>query len=159
PRRPARTARNGRLNREAAASPRTPPPPPAPSPWAVRTAASDTFLCHGPATLAGRPMQEKHSMPIRRPIPPLCAATLLAAACTLGAHAQQADSAAAGNAGAPPTLPALTVTDTEPGSLTVPGIGQQRDAVRQTPGSVGFIDNAALLDRYQANLRDVLQDA
>lgn len=98
-------------------------------------------------------------MPIRRPIPPLCAATLLAAACTLGAHAQQADSAAAGNAGAPPTLPALTVTDTEPGSLTVPGIGQQRDAVRQTPGSVGFIDNAALLDRYQANLRDVLQDA
>lgn len=94
-----------------------------------------------------------------RTIPPACAAALLAAACSLGVHAQPAASTPAETGGAQPTLPVITVTDVEPGSLTVPSVGQQRQALEQTAGSVGFIDNATLLDRYQANLHDVLQDA
>lgn len=85
------------------------------------------------------------------------AATLVAASCGLGAHAQPSTPAPAAAQAAP--LPVVTVTDTEPGSLTAPGIGQERQAIDQTAGSVGFIDNATLLDRYQANLHDVLQGA
>lgn len=84
----------------------------------------------------------------------MATAALAAASCGFGAHAQPSTPAPEAR-----PLPMVTVTDTEPGSLTAPGIGQQREAIHQTAGSVGFIDNATLLDRYQANLHDVLQDA
>lgn len=88
----------------------------------------------------------------------LCSRTawraLLTASCCLAAHAQSSPSTTTA-----PTLPTVTVTDSEPGSPTVPSVARQRDTIEQTAGSVGFIDNATLLDRYQANLRDVLQDA
>jgi len=79
---------------------------------------------------------------------------LLTASCCVGAHAQPPTPAPEA-----PALPTVTVTDTEPGSPTVPSVARQREAIEQTAGSVGFIDNATLLDRYQANLHDVLQDA
>lgn len=85
-------------------------------------------------------------------------AMLISALLGLGAHAQTA--AAAPQADAPaPALPTLTVSEPEPGSLTGPSVVRQRQAIEQTAGSVGFIDNATLLDRYQSNLRDVLQEA
>lgn len=78
---------------------------------------------------------------------------LLAASCGAVAHAQPAPAAGV------PSLPMVTVTSAEPGSPTVPSVARLRGAIEQTAGSVGFIDNAVLLDRYQSNLRDVLQDA
>lgn len=80
--------------------------------------------------------------------------TLLAASCCAAAHAQSSPPASAA-----PSLPTVTVTDSEPGSPTVPSVASLRDTIEQTAGSVGFIDNATLLDRYQSNLRDVLRDA
>jgi len=87
-----------------------------------------------------------------------CAA--LALALCAGATASRAQqSATAVPTTDEPTLPAVTVVGSDPGSLTVPSVARQRGAIEQTAGSVGFIDNATLLDRYQSNLRDVLQDA
>ncbi|WP_222434187.1 TonB-dependent receptor plug domain-containing protein [Comamonas flocculans] len=91
--------------------------------------------------------------PVRRRAPGVAAlATALCgfAACA-GAQTPAPDAA--------PTLPVMTVTGAEPGSPAAPGTGALRQRIEQTAGSVGFIDNATLADRYQANLRDVLQDA
>ncbi|SDC54746.1 iron complex outermembrane recepter protein [Cupriavidus sp. YR651] len=57
------------------------------------------------------------------------------------------------------TLPAATVTAAAEGSLTVPGVAQQREALNQTAGSVGFVDAASYTNTYASNLRDVLKDA
>ena len=85
-------------------------------------------------------------------------AALTSALLGLGAQAQTA--APAPQADAPtPALPTLTVSEPAPGSPTAPSVARHRQAVEQTAGSVGFIDNATLLDRYQSNLRDVLQEA
>ena len=55
-------------------------------------------------------------------------------------------------------LPDIDVTARFPGSLTVPGVEQQRRALEQTPGSVGFVDSEAYKGRFSNTLRDVLQD-
>jgi iron complex outermembrane recepter protein len=57
------------------------------------------------------------------------------------------------------TLPPVTVTSTPAGSLTVPGVEQQKQDLDQTAGSVGFVDSESLKDRYTANLHDVLKDS
>lgn len=59
------------------------------------------------------------------------------------------------------TLPPVTVTadiETE-GSLTVPSVREQERAVRQTAGSVGFVDAETYKDGYASTVRDALQDA
>lgn len=58
-----------------------------------------------------------------------------------------------------PMLPAVTATATAPGSPTVPGVEQQRQALYQSAGSVGFVDAASYSNSYASNLRDVLKDA
>ncbi len=45
------------------------------------------------------------------------------------------------------------------GSLTVPSVVQQREAVNQTAGSVGWVDAEDYKQRYSNNLRDVLQES
>lgn len=91
-----------------------------------------------------------------------CAVAISTALVLPGATAHAQDAARDGQSppsGPVPTLPAVTVTGAESGSLTAPSVRKQQETINQTAGSVGFIDNASLLDRYQANLRDVLQDA
>lgn len=58
-------------------------------------------------------------------------------------------------------LPAITVeAGAAPGggSLTVPSVAAQRDAVRSAAGSVAFVDAASFADRYTNNLADALKD-
>lgn len=57
------------------------------------------------------------------------------------------------------TLPALSVTAPPEGSLTVPGIAEQKEILYETAGSVGFVDAEALIRRYSSTLQDVLQDS
>ena len=54
--------------------------------------------------------------------------------------------------------PPITVNARPEGSLTVPGVEEQRRNVLQTPGSVGFIDSESLKGTYANDLRDVLKD-
>ena len=55
--------------------------------------------------------------------------------------------------------PTVTVTAPASGSLSVPSVAAQKTAIEKTAGSIGFIDNTKLKDRYTANLHDVLQDS
>ncbi|ACL56302.1 TonB-dependent receptor family protein [Methylobacterium nodulans] len=57
-------------------------------------------------------------------------------------------------------LSEITVAGNGPpaGSLTVPSVAQQREAVNATVGSVAFIDAKDFQDRYANTLRDVLKD-
>lgn len=57
------------------------------------------------------------------------------------------------------TLPTLAVTAPPEGSLTVPGVAEQKEILYETAGSVGFVDAEALIRRYSSNLQDVLQDS
>ena len=56
------------------------------------------------------------------------------------------------------SLPPISIDARRDGSLTVPGVEEQRRNVFQTPGSVGFVDGEALKGTYANNLRDVLKD-
>ena len=56
------------------------------------------------------------------------------------------------------TLPPVAVTAAPAGSLTVPPLGQQREQMLQTAGSVEWIDMETLKGTYTNNLRDVLKD-
>lgn len=58
-----------------------------------------------------------------------------------------------------PTLPPVTATAAAAGSLTAPGIAQQRQSLFQSAGSVGFVDANAYSNTYASDLRDVLKDA
>jgi iron complex outermembrane receptor protein len=59
----------------------------------------------------------------------------------------------------PPTkLPPVIVTGQPAGSLTVPGVEQQREQLYRTPGSVGFVDSEEYKGRYAGTLREVLAD-
>lgn len=58
---------------------------------------------------------------------------------------------------AAPTLAPVIVTG-RPGSLTQPGVAQQRSEVLATAGAVGFVDAEDLRGRYALTLRDVLKD-
>ena len=58
-----------------------------------------------------------------------------------------------------PTLPTVTATAVNEGSLTVPGVARQRQSLFQSAGSVGFVDAASYTNTYASNLRDVLKDA
>jgi len=60
---------------------------------------------------------------------------------------------------AEPMLPAVTATANAEGSLTAPGIAQQRLSLYQSAGSVGFVDAASYTNTYASDLRDVLKDA
>ncbi|VVD62391.1 TonB-dependent receptor family protein [Pandoraea nosoerga] len=66
--------------------------------------------------------------------------------------------AATSSGSAATTLPATTVTAT-PESLTSPSIEDQKAALFQTAGSVGFVDAGSYQDTYAFNLRDVLKDS
>ena len=55
-------------------------------------------------------------------------------------------------------LPEVVVTATGGGSLTQPGVVQQRQELNKTAGSVGFVDSESFKDRYTNNLHDVLKD-
>lgn len=57
------------------------------------------------------------------------------------------------------TLPTLSVTAPPDGSLTVPGVADQKEILYETAGSVGFVDAEALIRRYSSTLRDVLKDS
>ena len=78
-----------------------------------------------------------------------CAVAALAMGCPIlgypSAFAQSTD------------LPAIVVTG-DSGSLTAPGVAQQRREMNQIAGSVGFVDSESFKDRYTNNLRDVLKD-
>jgi len=54
--------------------------------------------------------------------------------------------------------PSITV-NALPGSLTVPSVVTQKQNLEKTAGSIGFIDNTRLKDRYTGNLQDILQDS
>jgi iron complex outermembrane receptor protein len=57
-------------------------------------------------------------------------------------------------------LPAISVDAVGPvsGSLTVPSVEQQRQAVNSTVGSVAFVDSKSFENRYTNNITDVLRD-
>lgn len=59
----------------------------------------------------------------------------------------------------PITLPTVTATAKAEGSLTAPGVAQQRKSLFQSAGSVGFVDAESYANTYASNLRDVLKDA
>ncbi|NNM72685.1 TonB-dependent receptor family protein [Enterovirga aerilata] len=61
---------------------------------------------------------------------------------------------------APVALPEITVQGSGPpqGSLTVPSVEAQRDAVNATVGSVAFIDARSFENRYTNNITDVLRE-
>ncbi|MGO4326530.1 MULTISPECIES: TonB-dependent receptor family protein [unclassified Cupriavidus] len=84
------------------------------------------------------------------------AAALPAAAFTTAALAQATAPAAPD---ATVTLPTTTVTAKAHGSLTAPSVGQQKETLFGTAGSVGFVDAASYSDTYASNLRDVLKDS
>jgi iron complex outermembrane receptor protein len=58
----------------------------------------------------------------------------------------------------PLELPPLTVDAPPAGSLTVPSVEQQRNALDQTAGSVGWVNSEAYRNSYSNTLRDVLKD-
>jgi iron complex outermembrane receptor protein len=68
--------------------------------------------------------------------------------------------AASAQTATPPTttLPPVVVTAAPEGSLTVPGVEQQREQLNRTPGSVGFVDAEDYKGRYAGTLREVLAD-
>jgi iron complex outermembrane receptor protein len=80
------------------------------------------------------------------------AAVLPAAALSGAALAQGAQIAS-------PILPTVTATAPAEGSLTAPGVAQQRQSLFQSAGSVGFVDAATYTNPYANDLRDVLKDA
>ena len=80
------------------------------------------------------------------------AAVLPAAALSGAALAQGAQIAS-------PVLPTVTATAAAEGSLTAPGVAQQRQSLFQSAGSVGFVDAATYTNTYANDLRDVLKDA
>lgn len=55
------------------------------------------------------------------------------------------------------TLPELSVAGAA-GSVTVPSVARQREAVNATVGSVAFVDAEGFQNRYANTLRDVLKD-
>ncbi|CAA2103593.1 Fe(3+) dicitrate transport protein FecA [Methylobacterium bullatum] len=55
-------------------------------------------------------------------------------------------------------LPELSVQGAMSGSLTVPSVAAQRNAVNATVGSVAFVDAKDFQNRYANTLRDVLKD-
>ncbi|NEU12080.1 TonB-dependent receptor [Methylobacterium sp. BTF04] len=56
------------------------------------------------------------------------------------------------------TLSELSVEGAAAGSLTVPSVAAQREAVNATVGAVAFVDATAFENRYANTLRDVLKD-
>lgn len=78
------------------------------------------------------------------------AAALAAAALASGAAAQSATGI---------KLPAVTVEGQAGGSLTVPGVDQQREILDETVGSVGFVDSESYKGRYSNTLREVLDNS
>lgn len=84
----------------------------------------------------------------------------LPAAALTGAALGQTPAPAGNDATTPlPVLPAVTATAAAAGSLTAPGIVQQRESLFQSAGSVGFVDASSYSNSYASNLRDVLKDA
>ena len=55
-------------------------------------------------------------------------------------------------------MPTITIYPQRQGSLTVPNVTAQRDAVNQTAGSVGFVDSEEYKTRYSNSLNDILKD-
>ena len=57
-------------------------------------------------------------------------------------------------------LPEIAVQGSGPpqGSLTVPSVEAQREAVNATVGSVAFVDARSFENRYTNNITDVLKD-
>lgn len=87
-----------------------------------------------------------------------CIGGAIALPCLLLSFPGLAQSALDGGAVA---LPSITVeANGVPGrgSLTVPSVAAQRDAVNANAGSVAFIDAASFANRYTNNLTDVLKD-
>ncbi|WP_232519166.1 TonB-dependent receptor family protein [Caballeronia insecticola] len=58
----------------------------------------------------------------------------------------------------PATLPAVIVQGQADHSLTSPSVAQQKRALDQTVGSVGFVDSADYQNTYAFTLRDVLKN-
>ena len=55
-------------------------------------------------------------------------------------------------------LPPVSVTERPSGSLTVPGVEQQRQSLDQTAGSVGWVDSESYRGTFSNTLRDVLKN-
>jgi len=98
---------------------------------------------------------------MKRPTPWRRAAALPVAALSGAALAQGAVGAAGSTPDEAriPTLPTVTATAPASGSLTVPGVAQQRESLFQSAGSVGFVDAATYANTYAFDLRDVLKNA
>jgi iron complex outermembrane receptor protein len=79
---------------------------------------------------------------------------LLCAAPSAFAQGADADAGAVASA----TLPAVEVTGRRAGSLTQPGVEEQRRALERTPAAVRLVPSEAFRDRYASNLRDVLAE-
>ena len=54
------------------------------------------------------------------------------------------------------TLPSLEVIGRAPGSLTQPGVDEQRRTLEQTAAAVRLVPSEEFQNRYAFNLRDVL---
>ena len=98
---------------------------------------------------------------------PLCAALSLCLLSSASALAQSGaatrlDEISVAGAGGPGTLSPIADELPEPGetrgSLTVPSVDRQRQAVNATVGSVAFVDAKDFQNRYANTLRDVLRD-
>jgi len=57
------------------------------------------------------------------------------------------------------TLPTVTVEGAAGGSLTVPGVAEQRQILDETVGSVGFVDSESYKGQYSNTLREVLDNS
>lgn len=86
---------------------------------------------------------------------PGSALALSALLCAPAVFAQPPDDA---GPGASATLPPIEVTGHRPGSLTQPGVEEQRRALEQTPAAVRLVPSEAFENRYAFNLRDVLAE-
>ncbi len=73
--------------------------------------------------------------PVATPGPALALSALLCAAPSAFAQGADADAGAVPSA----TLPAVEVTGRRAGSLTQPGVEEQRRAVERTPAAVRFV--------------------
>src|SRR3546814_17019666 len=60
----------------------------------------------------------------------------------------------------PAVLPTLQITApaAATGTPTVPSVADQKAAIEQTAGSVGFIDAETFKQRFATTMRDMLQD-
>src|SRR3546814_14745675 len=75
------------------------------------------------------------------------------------AHAQA--TSGSGDTAAPAVLPTLQITapTAATGTPTVPSVADQKAAIEQTAGSVGFIDAETFKQRFATTMRDMLPDA